>query len=742
MRSPDQAGIAGRRGQNFRNSFTFSSLGLEIGIILANLAAFASLARLFTSTEPLPTIAVAILLAHGVALSARWAKLPLLFSALISATAVTGAVFGAMLPETIHHFVVPTRATWTEVERALVQAWNVFVSVKAPTEPLLGFTLVAVAGAWLVSTISDAIAFRLGFLIEALVPPGVVIVLISALAPDRNRLPSLMGFAASVALVVASARVKELSRDAWLGSRPKRAGAPGAVLFIVTTLCVVGYASTRPPEWVQTGLIDLQSEVKTPRRDTRTAANPLVSTRAHLVELANNDLFFAKTDTRSYWRLTSLDTYNNDEWVAPKGTYKSENKDPSSDARVVDLTMQEFDYDWLPVPYRPLTVKGTQVDGAKPDIKFDRYSDSVLIGDASQGDVYSVTVGEAEPDGEQRLTDEQRTRLLAVPADVPQRVTDLAVQLTAAAPTTQEKMEALERFFRSDFVYDLDVARNSTLGLDRFLFEVKRGYCEQFASSFAVMARTVGVPSRVAIGFVPGEPVEGGYQVRGKDAHAWPEVLVDGQWKAFEPTPSRGLESPLSNVTTTTTIPPTTVPIAANASPTTIAPPVALDPSAATGSGVPIGLVLRVLGGLLGLAVLGSVPTVVRRWRSRRGLVDEADAISPPLRHAWVNLEDTVAWAGHGRPVSQSVSEWTDELRRHRSSPAWTADVVAVAGRMEALRYNQHVDEGEQHLESEASSTGTTLHAEIAQVSQQISGRLPLGIKLRRVMSFSPRPKA
>jgi transglutaminase-like putative cysteine protease len=729
MRTPDQVERVGGRRKQIRNSFTLSSLGLEIGIVAANLAAFAALARLFTTTEPLPTIAVAILLAHGVALSARWAKLPLIVSVLISFVAVGGSVFGAMLPETIHHLVVPTRATWSEVERALVQAWNVFVTVKAPTEPLLGFTLVAVAGAWLVSTISDAIAFRLGFLIEALVPPGVVIVLISALAPDGNRLPSLMGFAASVALVVASARVKELSRDAWLGVRPRRAGAPSALLFIVTVLAVVGYASLRPPSWVRNGLIDLQSEVKAPRRDTRTAANPLVSTRAHLVELANKDLFIAKTDTRSYWRLTSLDTYANDEWVAPKGTYKSEKNDAPAGARSVNIAMQDFDYDWLPVPYRPATVTGTQSNGQGADVKFDRYSDSVLIGEANTGDSYVVTVVDAEPNAEGRLSDDQRARLIAVPADVPQRVTDLAVQLTAASPTNQEKMQALERFFRSEFVYDLDIARNSSLGLDRFLFSVKRGYCEQFASSFAVMARTIGLPSRVAIGFVPGEAVEGGFQVRGKDAHAWPEVLIDGKWQAFEPTPSRGLESPLSNLTTTTTIPPTTIATGAVAPPTTVAQPAVLDDVPQSGTGVSIGLLLRLSGGVLGLIALSSVPTLVRRWRARRGLVDDADTISVPLRHAWVDLEDNVAWAGHARPPAQSVSTWADGLAKLRNAPPWVPTTLSAARQLEQLRYGDDT--------TEPAGLRAALHA----ASATITASLPLGRKLQRLMSFSPRPK-
>ena len=75
----------------------------------------------------------------------------------------------------------------------------------------------------------------------------------------------------------------------------------------------------------------------------------------------------------------------------------------------------------------------------------------------------------------------------------------------------------------------------------------RRGYCEQFAGTFAAMARSLGIPARVAVGFTWGDPLDGEvdgtttYQVRGRNAHAWPEVyLGEYGWVPFEPTPGRG----------------------------------------------------------------------------------------------------------------------------------------------------------------------------------------------------------
>ena len=117
-----------------------------------------------------------------------------------------------------------------------------------------------------------------------------------------------------------------------------------------------------------------------------------------------------------------------------------------------------------------------------------------------------------------------------------------------AATARTEQALALQNWFRDNFEYDLAVdPGHSSSRLDTFLLEEQRGYCEQFAGAFAVLGRTLGLPTRVAVGFTPGvvlaesEPAGTLYSVRGEHAHAWPEVYIDGAgWVAFEPTPGRG----------------------------------------------------------------------------------------------------------------------------------------------------------------------------------------------------------
>jgi hypothetical protein len=126
--------------------------------------------------------------------------------------------------------------------------------------------------------------------------------------------------------------------------------------------------------------------------------------------------------------------------------------------------------------------------------------------------------------------------------NVDPRVAQLAAQVTASAKNNFDKAAALENHLRTRYGYTLQLPR--TLAKDpiaNFLFERKQGHCEYFASSMAVMLRTLGIPSRVVNGFRTDEfnDLTGNYVVRAKDAHAWVEAYFPGYgWQTFDPTPA------------------------------------------------------------------------------------------------------------------------------------------------------------------------------------------------------------
>ena len=131
---------------------------------------------------------------------------------------------------------------------------------------------------------------------------------------------------------------------------------------------------------------------------------------------------------------------------------------------------------------------------------------------------------------------------LALPedADVARFVT-LGEELTANATTRYDKALALQEFFRdtSVFRYDTSVQPTGSDSVSVFLDD-EAGFCVHFATAFAIIARSLGIPSRIAVGFLPGVQAENGASVvRGGDAHTWPEVYFEGAgWVRFEPTPA------------------------------------------------------------------------------------------------------------------------------------------------------------------------------------------------------------
>ncbi len=154
-------------------------------------------------------------------------------------------------------------------------------------------------------------------------------------------------------------------------------------------------------------------------------------------------------------------------------------------------------------------------------------------------------------DVEQAATSDLRTAGETYPPDVvssylqlpelDRRIPQLAQQITASADNNYDRARAVETYLRTHFGYTLQLSRTVPHDpLANFLFERKQGHCEYFASSMAVMLRTLGIPSRVVNGFRTGEfnDVTSQYVVRASNAHSWVEAYFPNQgWVAFDPTP-------------------------------------------------------------------------------------------------------------------------------------------------------------------------------------------------------------
>jgi transglutaminase-like putative cysteine protease len=122
------------------------------------------------------------------------------------------------------------------------------------------------------------------------------------------------------------------------------------------------------------------------------------------------------------------------------------------------------------------------------------------------------------------------------------RIPPLAAQITGSVTNDYDRAVAIEQYLRKGYGYTLQLPQTREKDpIANFLFERKRGHCEYFASSMAVMLRTLGIPSRVITGFRSDEfnDITASYVVRAKDAHAWVEAYFPGYgWQMFDPTPS------------------------------------------------------------------------------------------------------------------------------------------------------------------------------------------------------------
>ncbi len=327
----------------------------------------------------------------------------------------------------------------------------------------------------------------------------------------------------------------------------------------------------------------------------------------------------------------------------------------------VDVSITDFNSQWLPLPYAPadFTASGSW--------RHDPLSLSVLAtGDgrdaATNGLRYQATIVDVTPTARQVAAagagdpgDGGMTA--AVPADLPVRIRTLAEEITRRATTDGESAQLIQDWLRSPaFSYSLDPAPGSGYeALTRFLFDDRRGYCEQFATSMAVLARAVGIPARVAVGFLPGERTGDAWNVSIRDMHAWPELYLEGLgWVAFEPTPS--VAEPPDYATGTQTTRPTQSATPSASAPPSEEPEPSVEPEAPEPEAAPTeptaGPDLGWLGWAGGALLVGAAavtPTLLRR--RRRTLRLTARTPRAAVTGAWDEIRDSVWDAGRQWPA-------------------------------------------------------------------------------------------
>jgi transglutaminase-like putative cysteine protease len=541
-----RAGAGFRSDPSFHGTAALTALTLVVGL---------GCGRLFTDGPWLWPVVLSVVAAHAAAFWCRRREVPTAVAAVVTIGA--GALVGvwAVLGSTTF-YGIPVGQTLRTALDELGEARDAFQVVKAPTEVLPGFVLALILALAIAAFMSDWAAFRLQTPVEALVPAFTLFLFTAALAGGRYRAAAVASFVAAALAFVVVHGAAARSRTAWFGGRAAR--GPGLVLRTAAALGTVAVlaglllwpllpgANSKPlVKYKNTGPAGPSS---------RSTVSPLVDIRGRLVEQSDLEVFTVASDARSYWRLTSLDTFNGAIWQSntkyrttdgPLGTAEPLVANVPSTRAVQTFRVRALASIWLPAAYRPQRVQGIRGVSYNADT-------ASLITDDETTDGYTYMVTSAVPDlapdllatAPAQAPAELARRYLQLP-DLPAAVIEEARRIVrrADATTPYAQAKALQDHFRSGrFTYDLTVPPgHSRDALERFLLVTRRGYCEQFAGAYAVLARAIGLPARVAVGFTPGNLRGELYHVQDRHAHAWPEVYLHGfGWVAFEPTPGRG----------------------------------------------------------------------------------------------------------------------------------------------------------------------------------------------------------
>ncbi len=356
------------------------------------------------------------------------------------------------------------------------------------------------------------------------------------------------------------------------------------------------------------------------------------------------------------------------------------------DERETIVEVERLDTPYLPVPF-----PATAIDGLTGEWGIVAENRTVIGNGAdTSGQRYTVAVEAPDPSAEQMRAAPSRDSGIApmyteIPAETPPLVLDLAREVTAGTDSDFAAVAALQRWFRSsEFGYSLSAPVDDGFdgagvdAVEQFLIE-REGYCVHFASAFALMARSLGIPTRIVIGYLPGlstgDTIDDRivYSVTSDQLHSWPEVYFEGiGWVGFEPTNSLG--SPPTFATTGNdpagllddpaepSADPTTS-SAPTARPDTLDSPALGEAQNSTGPGAALPALLITA---LILWVLVSPALVREVWRRRQ----LAAARAGDVGSAWTVVQDTAIDLGIPVPPSESPRAFGARIVSEHDAPA------------------------------------------------------------------------
>ena len=670
---------------------------LTAALAVALLAAAASL-HLLIETGPWFLLCVVVVVAVlGSAALLRAAGVPRLVASAGGLVVLVLLVTLVFAGRTAILGVLPTPETVRTLVAVGQQAGEEIYRRSAPVPPLASIVFVAVASV-------GALAVLLDVLASALRMPAVtglpLLVLVSVPGAVLVGEFSIASFAVTTLawFAVLAADALERGRDATAHAPRSRGGgrgSRGSAAHARTTLVSAGALAAGAV------VVSLIAPAVVPGLTSATfptpsgsgpggsrVVNPILDLGDDLRRPVDVEALRYSTSTQSalYFKVTTLSRFEGEEWAPSPLQPPDENtvdaigpdlgtgRDVPSEDVEARVQVEGSSSAWLPAPYAPRSVEG--LEGSW------HWSEQGLAIRSSDSDSrdqsYTVRSELPRPSREQleavpAATSGDLAPFLQIPDGTPAIVRTTTAQVLAGIDSPYDQAVALQQYFTGgQFRYSEDAPVEQGYdgsGVDvvgEFL-RVRAGYCVHFASAMAIMAREAGIPSRVAVGYLPGDQVgrDGDlitYRVGSHDLHSWPELYFAGVgWIPFEPTPGRGQAAPYAQPSAAPTAPatPTAEPTpSAAASPTAAPAPTASAAPGTTGPGatrIPwAGLGIAALVALA-LALLAT-PALLRRSR-RAARIRALAAGGAPADTAWREVEDRAVDLGIRVPDTESPRE-------------------------------------------------------------------------------------
>ncbi|MCT6817415.1 MAG: transglutaminaseTgpA domain-containing protein, partial [Lysinibacillus fusiformis] len=280
----------------------------------------------------------------------------------------------------------------------------------------------------------------------------------------------------------------------------------------------------------------------------------------------NTLIFTASSRDRHYWRIETKDTYTSKGWILSEGNFgknvyeanapimtslqvgspENERQIQLDIATSMPFLIQTYGLLSVSAQDSTLFIQDEQTEKMTIEQQNDK-STSLLGYTLSYSEpVYSMEQLQLSFPATLETLDSSFDRFMQLPAQLPQRVRDLALSITQDKTTVYDQIKAVEGYFRTNgFRYDKKQAAIPAENqdyVDQFLFDTKVGYCDNFSTSMVVLLRSIGIPARWVKGFAPGTagPMSDGlreYRITNDNAHSWVEAYIPGTgWMEFEPT--------------------------------------------------------------------------------------------------------------------------------------------------------------------------------------------------------------